>query len=115
VVSARRSATVRFLVDTGATFAVIPPSLARRIGVALTERAFAVTLADGRRKHLRACTVGLRVGRREGPMTALVLSGSEPLLGVEALEGLGLRVDPSRGRLEASRSSAALLVGVRRG
>jgi predicted aspartyl protease len=37
----------------------------------------------------------------------------EPLLGAETLETLGLKVDPSKGKLEPSRAHGALLVGVR--
>lgn len=46
-------------------------------------------------------------------MTALLIAGSEPLLGVEALEALGFKVDPKRGKLEPTRLRAVMLVGVR--
>jgi len=42
---ARRRATARFLVDTGATHTIVPPSLARRIG--------ATTLPARRARHRR--------------------------------------------------------------
>ena len=48
-------------------------------------------------------------------MTALLIAGSEPLLGVETLEALGLKVDPKRGTLEPTRGHAVMLVGVRTG
>ena len=113
VITGRRSARVRFVVDTGATYTVIPPALARRIGAVASRHTFSVSLADGRKRRLHACTVGIRVARREGPATALILPGAEPLLGVETLEALGLKVDPSRGRLEPSRALGVMLVGVR--
>ena len=37
-------------------------------------------------------------------MTALVLPGAEPLVGVEALEALGLTVNPETGELEPTRT-----------
>ena len=101
------------LVDTGATFTIIAPALARRIGAATLARRFRVSLADGSTRKLRACAIGIRIGRREGPTTALLLDGDEPLLGAETLETLGLKVDPRTRRVEPSRAHGALLVGVR--
>ncbi len=112
-ISSRKKATVDFLVDTGATYTVIPPALAKRIGATPSSERFRVTLADGRSMRLGACLVGIELAGRRGPTTALVLPGAEPLLGAETLEALGLRVDPSRRRVEPSRSRAAVLVGVR--
>ncbi len=110
-VFARRSAKVRFLVDTGATYSIVPPALARQVRATSLPAKFGVTLADGSRRSLRACTMGIELCKRTGPMTTLILPGGEPLLGVETLEGLGLRVNPSTRALEPSRAHAALLVG----
>lgn len=112
-VSGKRAATASMTVDTGASYTVLPPALVRRIGAPMHSRRFSVTLADGRTKRVRVCTVGIRVGDREAATTAVVLPGAEPLLGVETLEMLGLKVNPSRGKLEPTRRHAALLVGVR--
>jgi predicted aspartyl protease len=113
-IAARRRVTTRFLVDTGATYTIIPPTLAREVGAPVLPQSFEVSLADGRRCRLKACSIGVSVAGRTGPTIALLLPGSEPLLGVETLETLGLKVNPSRGRLEPSRAHGALLVGVRR-
>jgi clan AA aspartic protease len=112
-VSARRSATVSFLVDTGATHTIIPPSLARQIGAPTLPQRFEVSLADGSKRKLKACSLGVTVAGRTGPTIALLLPRAEPLLGVETLEALGLKVDPSTQRLEPSRARTALLAGVR--
>jgi clan AA aspartic protease len=112
-VSARRTATVRFLVDTGATYTIVPPALIRKVGAPVLGRRFRVSPADGRARRLQACLLGIRIGRRAGATTALVLPGAEPLLGVETLEVLGLRVDPVRRRIEPTRAQTALLVGAR--
>src|SRR5262245_60164181 len=113
-VSGRRSATVRFLVDTGATYTILPPSVVRQLGAMTLPRSYPVRLADGRQRKLKACAVGVQIGRRMGPTIALVLRGADPVLGVETLEELGLKVNPSKGRLEPTRAHGALLVGVRR-
>lgn len=109
----RRSKTMRFLVDTGSTFAIVPPALARALGVTPAGTTFTVKLADGTTHRLRACTMGIELCGREAPMTALLLPNAEPLLGVETLEALGLRVNPSSGKLEPTRTHAVLAVGVR--
>jgi clan AA aspartic protease len=111
--SARRSATASFLVDTGATHTIIPPALARKVGAPTLPQRFEVSLADGTKRRLKACSVGVSVAGRTGPTIALLLPRAEPLLGVETLEALGVRVNPSTQRLEPSRAQTALLVGVR--
>ena len=80
----------------------------------LLPKRFGVRLADGTMRRPRVCTVGIRVAGREGPTTALVLPGSDPLLGVETLEALGLTVNPRRRRLQPTRPHTALLYGLAR-
>jgi hypothetical protein len=57
--------------------------------------------------------MGVELCGRTAPMTALLSAGAEPLLGMETLEALGLRVNPERRTLEPTRSHAVLLVGTR--
>ena len=101
---AEKSVRVRMLVDTGATFSVIPKTLAQAIGVKSRGRPYTVTLADGRRVKCASDIVGYRICKREAPGVILVGNVAEPLLGVETLEALGLAVDPRRGRLIPTRS-----------
>ncbi len=112
-VFARRSVTLRFLVDTGATYTIVAPSVAQQIGTTPLPKRFRVSLADGTERNLKACTMGIETCGRTAPMTALLLAGSEALLGMETLEALGLRVNPSSRKLEPSRAQAALLVSAR--
>src|SRR2546427_11071255 len=112
-VSARRSATAEFLVDTGATYSIVPPGLAREVGAPMLPQKFVVSLADGTKRRLRACSLGVTIAGRSGPAIALVRPGAEPLLAVGTLELLGLKVNPDKGRLEPTRADAALLVGAR--
>src|SRR5262245_63865799 len=107
--SAERTVTVRMLVDTGATYSVIPEALARAVGIKRLRRSVPVTLADRRRVKLDSGTAIFRIGTREAPATLLVGDVAEPILGVETLEGLGLTRDPRRRRLVASRSYAVRL------
>ena len=108
-----KSAIVRMLVDTGATFSVIPDALARAIGITRHRRSVPVTLADGRRLRLEAGTAVFRIGTREAPATILIGDVVEPILGVETLEALGLTVDSRKRRLTPSRQYTVRLGGYR--
>jgi clan AA aspartic protease len=103
-ITGTKKATVRMLVDTGATFSVIPKALAGAIGVKPSRHSMRVTLADGRRVRCAAALVSYRIGRREAPGPILIGDVSLPLLGVETLEALGLAADPRRSRLVPTRS-----------
>jgi len=111
--SAEKAVTVRMLVDTGATFSVIPEALACAVGINRLPRSVPITLADGRRVKLDAGTAIFRIGGREAPATILVGDVVEPILGVETLEALGLTVDPRKRRLAPSRPYAVRLGGYR--
>ena len=111
--SAEKTVTVEMLVDTGATFSVIPDALANAIGIKRLRRAVTITLADGRRRKVDAGTAIFRIGEREAPATILVGDVVEPILGVETLEALGLTVDARRQRLAPSRHYTVRLGGYR--
>jgi predicted aspartyl protease len=104
-----KTATVEMRVDTGATYSVISPKVARAIGIGRPRRFVNVRLADGRRLRLGADAAILRIDGREAPATILVGNVDEPNLGVEALKALGLVVDPQRKKLSPSRPYAVRL------
>ena len=83
-----------FLVDTGATDSMAPTSELRRIGVAPVGR-MAYELADG---SAHEYDFGLARIEFMGEVTAgRVLfgpDGVEPLLGITALESIGITIDP---------------------
>lgn len=90
---------LRFLVDTGAFYSVIPSDILRALQVkpAWTET---VQFADGRKTRWKVGEARLAVDGRS--VTTLVLfgrRGTQPLLGAYSLEGLGFVVDPRRRRL----------------
>ena len=72
-----------------------------------------VRLADGRHVRLGADLAIIKIDGREAPTTILVGKLDEPILGVEALEALGLVVDPVKKRLSPSRPYAVRLGGYR--
>ncbi len=99
--------SVRMLVDTGATYLLISPHLAEELGGARLPGKIPTSYANGAREDLEATALILELQGRRGGAIALIREGEEPLLGVEGLEALGLKVDPSTGRLEPSRNYAA--------
>lgn len=105
---------VHFLVDTGPTYTLLPEDLAVRLGITRSPRSVRVTLADGSEKDFFLGTALVRLENREAGATVLLApTGSEPLLGVEALEALGLAVDPTTRTLRPTRAHAVLAVGIR--
>jgi clan AA aspartic protease len=95
----RRYVAVQALVDTGATYLTLPPSLVRELRVqALEHRLF--RLADEREVEYEVGMVSLRIDERTIPVLCVFgPEGIEPLLGAVALETFQLGVDPVAQRL----------------
>jgi len=90
-------------VDTGATYTTIPGDLAEEVGVPGLPGRRRVMLADGRHVEAEAGIASVEVGAREAPVAVLIMECKEPLLGVETLEALGLKVNRETGELEPTR------------
>ena len=87
------------LVDTGATFTLIPREVLERLGV-VPEEEWPFELADGREVRYPVAWVQIRIGARTQPTIAVFGErGSEPTLGVVTLESFLLAVDPVHHRL----------------
>jgi clan AA aspartic protease len=94
-----RFESIETLVDTGATYTWIPRDVLQRLGVP-PEEEWPFVLADGREVRYPAAWMLIRIGERARP-TIVVFGepGSEPILGVFALEGFRLAADPVNRRL----------------
>jgi len=103
---AKASEKIRMLVDTGATYIILPQSLGERLGIIKFPRKTKTTIADKRIVECEFGTALIQIEDREAPVTVILLDCPEPLLGVEALEALGLKVNPETGQLEPTRSYA---------
>ena len=90
--------TVEALVDTGATFSVMPASLLRRLGIAPT-RTRRLRLANGQVEERQTGMAFFEVAGMDGE--ARVIFGPENiyLLGATTLEDLSFIVDPINKRL----------------
>lgn len=89
-----KRATVRFLVDNGATYTLLPESTWRHLGVK-PKRSMSFSLADGTEveRSVSECQISLPQGEGHTPVI-LGEPGDEALLGVITLEILGLVLNP---------------------
>ena len=89
-----------FLVDTGATDSLVPRQHLEAIGLAPKgQRVY--ELADGRETRMDITTADIEfMGEIVGGTILFGEAHAEPLLGVTALESVGIEVDPNNQRLE---------------
>ena len=88
----RRSQEMELVVDTGATYPVVPASVAEHLGIRPSED---LTLANGTRLPRKVGWAGLAYdGRKTQTRIVFGEAVDVPLLGAFALEGLGAEVDP---------------------
>jgi predicted aspartyl protease len=91
---------VRMLVDTGASRTILPYELALEVGVNPTGFREEVSYGDGHKRELELVIIPLSIlGRRMVDMVWLD-EIPEPILGLETLEWLGLKVNPKKGEVE---------------
>ena len=97
-----RSDSIDLLVDTGATFTVLPPELCERLGVA-AEFTRRLRTADGRVLERDQGLAYVKVDGYAATVPVIVGgNGVMPVLGVTSLEILGLAFDPVRRELVPS-------------
>src|SRR5690349_7237742 len=102
---------VNFLVDTGSFFTLLPAELAEELGIRVLLNA-PLVLADSREVHVGQGLAYLELMGRSSGVPVGVMNVPTPLLGVSALEVLGLKVNPRAGVLEIDRPfGAAALFG----
>ncbi len=101
-----RSVEIDALVDTGASYSIVPSAILRRLGVEPTDR-HRVTLADGRQVTYDLGQAQATVNGRSTPTWVFFGEDDGPsLLGAYTLEGLRLAVDPYERQLVPSVATA---------
>ena len=92
--SGEQTVDVRFLVDSGATYTLLPHEVWQQIGLA-PKRVVSFTLADGSKveRAVSECHIAFPQGDAHTPVI-LGSPGDEALLGVVTLEILGLVLNP---------------------
>lgn len=98
-----KQATVRFLVDSGTTYTLVPHDVWNALGL-VPKRTVTFTLADGTQitRAISECHLKLPEGDGHTPVI-LGEPGDEALLGVVTLEILGLVLHPFKRTLEPMR------------
>ena len=98
-----KQVSVRFLVDSGATYSLLAYDDWRAIELE-PKRSMAFTLADGTQieREVSECHIALPQGEGHTPVV-LGAPGDEPLLGVVTLEILGLVLNPFNRTLQPMR------------
>jgi len=99
VAEPEKAEAIDFLVDSGATYSVVPADVLDRLGIKpLTEQVF--RLADGRRISRRKGGAVFRFKDRVGVADVIFGEpGDSNLLGAFTLEALGLSLDPLKREL----------------
>jgi clan AA aspartic protease len=89
-----KSAPVRFLVDSGATYTLLPHAVCQELGLR-PKRSHTFVLADGTRveRNISECHITLEQGDGHTPVI-MGEEGDEALLGAVTLEILGLILNP---------------------
>ena len=98
-------ASVRFLIDSGAIYSLLPAPVWQTIGLQ-PKREMAFVLADGTsvRRVVAECHLSLPQGEGPTPVVLGQPGDAEALLGVVTLEILGLVFDPFRRVLHPMRA-----------
>ena len=91
-------ATRELLVDTGATFTVLPKTVAMALGL-VTLREQPLRIAGGRREVWPLAEVRIELAGRAVTTPCLIAPAGQALLGAVTLESLCLAVDPIARRL----------------
>ncbi|MHB8522089.1 MAG: retroviral-like aspartic protease family protein [Limisphaerales bacterium] len=102
-----KQATVKFLVDSGATYTLVPLKEWKKIGLKAI-RSVPCTLADGTeiKRDVSECHIKLPQGERHTPVM-LGEKDDEALLGMVTLEELGLILNPLTRKLQPMRMMLA--------
>jgi clan AA aspartic protease len=96
----KKSAKVKFLVDSGASYTLLPDPVWKDLGLK-QKRSMTFILADGTevRRHISECHISLPQGEGHTPVI-LGEPGDEALLGIVTLEILGLVLNPFQRTLQ---------------
>lgn len=93
----------KVLVDTGATYTVLPEGILEDVGAWGPIAEIDIELGNGQTVKATAYSVAIKIEDVESPAISITFPGAQTVIGVETLESLGLRLDPTTGTLEFTR------------
>jgi clan AA aspartic protease len=91
------------LIDTGATYTVLPEKVLNKVGAARLPGKVEVELGNGKKVKARAYGVSIKIKGIEAPAIIITFAGARTVIGVETLESIGLKLDPTKGTLDLTR------------
>jgi len=91
------------LIDTGAAYTVLPKTILAEIGASLLPTEVKVELGNGQKVNAEAYGIVITMADVEAPAISITFEGAQTVVGVETLESLGLRLDPTTGKIEFTR------------
>ena len=98
-----------FLVDSSSWYSIVPLVLARKLKLKPVMKT-KLTLADKLKLDVQLSPAYISIMSREVATLVALMNVPEPLLGVETMEALGLKLNPVRRKLEVTRPYTTLLV-----
>lgn len=91
------------LIDTGAKYTVLPEAVLEEVGASSIPTKVEVELGNGKAVEAKAYGVAIRIEDVEAPSISIAFEGAKTVIGTETLESIGVKLDPTTGRLEFTR------------
>ncbi len=91
------------LIDTGATYTVLPKEDLDEVGASLLPTEVKLELGNGQEVNAEAYAIVITIADVEAPAISITFEGAQTVVGVETLESLGLKLDPTTGKIEFTR------------
>jgi predicted aspartyl protease len=89
----------KMLVDTGTSFTIMPLHIAEKYFIETPFEA-ELRLGNGRAVKVKVFVAEAEIEGRRAPLRILAFKDAMPVIGVDTLETLGLKVDPLTGKVE---------------
>ena len=91
------------LIEPGATYAVLPEEVLEEVGASRIPAEVEVALGDGEKVKAKAYGVAIEIEGVEAPSISIAFEGGQTVIGAETLESIGVKLDPTTGKLEFTR------------
>lgn len=91
------------LIDTGATYTVLPQKILDTAGASPLPGKVEVTLGNAKKVKAKAYGLTVKIKGVQAPTVSLTFKGAQTVIGVETLESIGVKPDPTTGNLEFTR------------
>ena len=91
------------LIDTGATYTVLPEEILEEVGAGRIPGEVKIELGNGQSVKAKAYGVAIKIEEVEAPSISITFEGAQTVIGVETLESIGVKLDPTTGKLEFTR------------